>query len=118
MRYQTLIKWLNDHRRNEMIRVINSKVWIRIIQIIILIGIVHTASASGNDIFELRGLLSSFEDPKITVQDLAYYLITHNYDAVPKDDYVELQLDGECYRLVPNGNAPDICDISPLNAKN
>jgi hypothetical protein len=101
-----------------MIRVINSKVWVRvIIQIIILIGILHTASASGSDISELRRLVSSFEDPKITVQDLAFYLITHNYDATPKDGYVELQLDGESYRFVPNGNAPGLCDISPLNAK-
>jgi hypothetical protein len=35
----------------------------------------------------------------------------------PGDGYEELQLDGESYRLVPNGNAPGVCDISPLNAK-
>lgn len=101
-----------------MIRAVNSKVWVRgIIQIIILTGIFHIASASGSDISELRGQISSFEDPKITVQDLAFYLVTHNYDAAPRDDCVVLQLDGESYRLVPNGNAPGVCDISPLNAK-
>jgi hypothetical protein len=101
-----------------MARVINSKIWVRlIIPIFILTGLLHTALASGNDISELRESLFSFEDSKITVQDLAFYLVTHNYDAVLGDGYVELQLDGEIYRLVPNGNAPGVCDISPLNAK-
>lgn len=73
-----------------------------------------TASASGNDISELRKSVFSFEDPKITVQDLAFFLATHNYDATPRDGYVELQLNGECYRLVPNGDAPGLCDIEEL----
>ena len=99
-----------------MAHMINSKVWMRfIILIFILTGLLHTALASGNDISELRERLFSFEDSKITVQDLAFYLVTHNYDAAPRDGYVELQLDGESYRLVPNGNAPGVCDISPLN---
>ena len=98
-----------------MAHMINSKVWMRfIILIFILIGLLHTALALGNDISELRERLFSFEDSKITVQDLAFYLVTHNYDAVPRDGYVELQLDGESYRLVPNGNAPGVCDISPI----
>ena len=101
-----------------MARVINSKIWVRfIIPIFILIGLLHTALASGNDISELRASVLSFEDSKITVQDLAFYLVTHNYDAVPRDGYVELLLDGESYRLVPNGKAPGVCDISPLKAK-
>ena len=95
------------HMINSKIRVIGT-IWI-----VILIGSLLNASASGSDLSELRGLTSSFEDPKMTVQDLAFYLVTHNYDAEPRDGYVELQLDGESYRLVPNGNAPGLCDISP-----
>jgi len=99
-----------------MTRVINSKIWVRfIIPIFILIGLLHTVLASGNDISELRERIFSFEDSKITVQDLAFYLVTHNYDAIPRDGYVELQLDGESYRLVPNGNAPGVCDIYSLS---
>ena len=49
----------------------------------------------------------------MSVQDLAFYLVTHNYDAAPRGGYVELQLDGVSYRLVPNGNKPGLCDISP-----
>jgi hypothetical protein len=96
-----------------MVHVINSRIWVSgIIRIIILIGLLHAASASSSDITELRGFISSFDDPKITVQDLAFYLVTHNYDAAPRDGYVELKLDGEICRLVPNGNAPGLCDIS------
>lgn len=75
----------------------------------ILISI--TASASGNEISELRKCVNSFDDPKMTVQDLAFFLATHNYDATPRDGYVELQLDGERYKLVPNGDTPGLCDI-------
>jgi hypothetical protein len=98
-----------------MARMINSKIWARfIIPIFVLMGLLYTAPAAGNDISELRERIFSFEDSKITVQDLAFYLVTHNYDAIPRDGYVELLLDGEIYRLVPNGNAPGVCDISPL----
>ena len=97
-----------------MVHLINSKIWvIGTIWIVILIGLFHTASASGSDVTELRELTSSFDDPKMTVQDLAYYLVTHNYDATPRDGYVELQIDGESYKLVPNGNKPGLCDIFP-----
>jgi hypothetical protein len=101
-----------------MAHMIKSKVWVRfIIQIFILIELLHIAQASGNDISELRERIFSYEDTKITVQDLAFYLVTHNYDAVPRDGYVELQFGGENYRLVPNRNAPGLCDIFSLNAK-
>lgn len=100
-----------------MDRTINLKGWVRwFVQICIIIGLLHTVSASGNNISDLRGFILSSEDPKITVQDLAFCLATHDYDATPRDGYVELQLDGESYKLVPNGDAPGLCDISPLNA--
>ncbi len=97
-----------------MVHVINSRIWVsRTIQIVILMGLLlHAASASSSDISTLRGFISSFDDPKMTVQDLAFYLVTHNYDAAPRDGYVELKLNGEACRLVPNGNAPGLCDIS------
>jgi hypothetical protein len=99
-----------------MAHLINSKILARfILPIFVLMVLLYTAPASGNGISELRERIFSFEDSKITVQDLAFYLVTHNYDAVPGDGYVELQLDGKTYRLVPNGNAPGVCDVSPLN---
>ncbi len=97
-----------------MVQVINSKIWVSgTIWIVIIIAVTHPVSSSGSDFSELKGLTSSFEDPKMSVQDLAFYLVTHNYDAAPRGGYVELQLDGVSYRLVPNGNKPGLCDISP-----
>jgi len=98
-----------------MVHFINIRIWVRlIIPVFILTGLLHAAFASEDGISELRERLFSFDDPKITVQDLAFYLVTHNYDARPGDGFVELQLDGESYKLVPNGNAPGVCDISPM----
>lgn len=97
---------------------INSKILvISIIQISILAGLLQMASASGNDILELRESLFAYEDPKIVVQDLAFYLVTHNYDAMPMDDYVEVKLNGTLYKLIPNGNKPGLCDIFPISQR-
>ncbi|MDD4448809.1 MAG: hypothetical protein PHN61_14190 [Methanothrix sp.] len=84
-----------------------------VILIIIFAGLLQTASASGDDIFELRERIFSFDDPRITVKDLAFFLLTHNFDAKPMGDYVELNLNGAIYRLIPNGDKPGLCDISP-----
>jgi len=89
---------------------------IRIIFVILIIifpGLLHTASASGDDISDLRARIFSFDDPRITVQDLAFFLLTHNFDAKPMGDYVELNLNGAIYKLIPNGDKPGLCDISP-----
>ncbi len=69
------------------------------------------ASAESDDLDGLRNLVTSFEDTRLTSTDLAYFLATHNYDAVPRGDHVDLFLEGTLYRLVPNGNAPGLCDI-------
>jgi hypothetical protein len=93
---------------------INPKIRARgIILIFILIGLLQTASASGNDITELKERIFSFDDPKITVQDLAFFLLTHNFDAKPMGDYIELKLNGTIYKLIPNGDKPGLCNISP-----
>jgi hypothetical protein len=92
---------------------INPKIRARgIILIFILIVLLQTASASGNDITELKKRIFSFDDPRIAVQDLAFFLLTHNFDAKPMGDYVEVKLDRTIYKLIPNGNKPGLCDIS------
>jgi hypothetical protein len=99
-----------------MTYMIHSKIQvISIIQIFILVGLNQMASASGNDLSELRERIFAYEDPKITIQDLAFYLVTHNYDARPTDDYVEVKLNCTLYKLIPNGNKPGLCDIFPMN---
>jgi hypothetical protein len=91
------------------------KIWMTLLLLMsFFLGLLHAASASGNDITELKELISSFDDPKITVQDLAFFLVTHNINAKPMGDYVELNLNGTIYKLVPNSNKPGLCDILPV----
>jgi len=73
----------------------------------------NTASAVGEDISDLKRLITAFEDINIDSQDLAFFLATHNFDAVPVDGYVRLNLLGKIYRLIPNGNKPGLCDLEP-----
>jgi hypothetical protein len=96
-----------------MAHLIYPKIWMMLLRMSFFIGVLHTVSASGNNINELEKQISSFDDPRITVQDLAFFLMTHNFDAKPMGDYVELNLNGTLYKLVPNGKKPGLCDISP-----
>ena len=70
-----------------------------------------TAEAESDDLYSLRNLITSFEDSLINSPDLAFFLATHNYDAVPRGNHVDLNLDGKVYQLYPNGNAPGLCTI-------
>ncbi|OPY53902.1 MAG: hypothetical protein A4E48_00522 [Methanosaeta sp. PtaU1.Bin060] len=81
---------------------------------IIVIGAMTIAMAqatASTDISDLNRLVSSFDDPLITPSDLAFFLATHNYDVMPKDGYVELTLNGETYKLIPNGKESGLCSI-------
>ena len=78
---------------------------------IIAVGL-NTASASSEDISDLKKLISVNEDSRMNSQDLAFFLVTHNYSAVPKDGYVNIDVDGKIYKLVPNGDNPGLCDIA------
>jgi len=84
-----------------------------IIAICILMVSLNTASALGGDISDLESLIANNEDTRIGSQDLAFFLATHNYNAIPRDDYVELNLNGKICKLIPNGDMPGLCDIVP-----
>ena len=77
----------------------------------ILMAFMNMASAMGEDISDLKQLISGNEDTRMDSQDLAFFLATHNYDAMPKDGYVELNLNGIICKLIPNGEKPGLCDI-------
>lgn len=64
---------------------------------------------------ELLKVISQNEDPLMTSNDLAFFLATHNYDATPKDGYVEVKLDGVVYKAVPNGSEPGLADMKVIN---
>jgi hypothetical protein len=57
-------------------------------------------------------LISENEDPLINVNDLAFLLVTHNFDAIPKKDFVEVHLDKTVYKLVPNGAYPGLANLT------
>ena len=70
-------------------------------------------NASGTvDHTELLKLIYQNEDPLMTSNDLAFFLASHDFDATPKDGYVEVKLDGEVYKAVPNGNEPGLSDLT------
>jgi hypothetical protein len=71
-----------------------------------------TVSATKNTISELKSTISSFDDPRMNAEDLAFYLVTHEFDAQPKEGYVEVGLRDRIYKLTPNGPAPGLCTIT------
>jgi hypothetical protein len=60
---------------------------------------------------ELSKLISQNEDVHVTPNDLAFFLATHNFDATPKNGYVQVRIDGTIYRVVPNGARPGLADL-------
>ena len=77
----------------------------------IIVMSLNAASASSDDISTIKKLISSSNDHKMNARDLAFFLATHNYDATPKNGYVELELDGHAYKVTSDGNNPEICDM-------
>jgi hypothetical protein len=78
---------------------------------IILVSI-NVATAYGEDISDLKNLISSYEDARIDSQDLAFFIATHNFDALPMGGYVEVNLGNKVYRCIPNGEVPGLCRIA------
>jgi hypothetical protein len=69
-------------------------------------------SSAATDKSELMKLINENEDPLINVNDLAFLLVTHNFDAVPKKGFVEVRLDKTVYKLVPNGPYPGLANVT------
>ncbi len=84
---------------------------IMIMLILCSITISISAKASDEDVSDLRDSTLAFDDPLMTSYDLAFYLATHGYNAVPEDGCVVLVLEGSTYNLIPNGEKPGLCDI-------
>ena len=56
---------------------------------------------------ELSKLISQNEDTHTTPNDLAFFLATHNYDATPKDGYVQVRSMIQSIRACPTASNPD-----------
>jgi len=88
--------------------------WLKAIMIVCIIAVsLNTGMAFGENesISSLKNLLTSFDDPGINSQDLAFFLVTHNYDATPVGSQVKVKLNTEVYLLIPNGDRAGLCDI-------
>jgi hypothetical protein len=71
-----------------------------------------TVGASKASLSDLLSTISSFDDPRMGAEDLAFYLVTHDFDAKPKGGYVEVDFEGRICKLTPNGSAPGLCTIT------
>jgi len=86
--------------------------WVSAIIIVcIMLVSLNTATALDGDVPDLKKLISSNEDARMNTQDLAFFLATHNYNVVPKDGYVEMDLNGKLLKLIPNGEKSGLCDM-------
>ena len=83
---------------------------------LVCVAFAPTSFASGvADSKELTKLISQNCDTRMTPNDLAFFLATHNYDATPKDGYVQVKIDGAIYRVVLNGANSGIVSLSIIN---
>ena len=79
--------------------------------LILLTTLSFTAlSSAADDYSALMKLISQNEDPRADVKDLAFFLVTHDFDAVPKKDHVEVRIDNTVYKLIPNGQYPGLAN--------
>ena len=69
-------------------------------------------SSAAADNSALTKLITQNEDPRMGVKDLAFFLVTHDFDATPKKDHVEVQIDGTLYVLVPNGQSSGLANVT------
>jgi hypothetical protein len=61
---------------------------------------------------ELMKQIFGDEDPLINVNDLAFLLVTRDFDAMPKGDYVEVHLNNTFLKLVHNGRYQGLANVT------
>jgi hypothetical protein len=69
-------------------------------------------SSAAADNSALMKLIAQNEDSRMGVKDLAFFLVTHDFDAAPKKNYVEVQIDDTLYILVPNGQSSGLANVT------
>jgi hypothetical protein len=75
-----------------------------------VVSMAPVCSAS-TDYQDLLNLSNANEDVRINAQDLAFLLVTHNFDATPRGDHVEVRINGLIYRVTPNAGEAGLADI-------
>jgi hypothetical protein len=102
---------MHDQR---VIRILDNRCLLCLSLILVLLTPISIANASiaTSDKSKLSMLIAGVEDPLMTINDLAFLLVTHDFDAVPKGDYVEVHLDNAIYKLVPNNRYPGLANMT------
>jgi hypothetical protein len=85
------------------------------ILILLALQSLATLSSAAADNSALIMLISHNEDSRMGVKDLAFFLVTHDFDAVPKKDYVEVHINDTVYNLVPNGQYPGLANETEMS---
>jgi len=88
---------------------------IRFIALLILgMTVLQTSGGSASTGYQdLLSLCNANEDVRMNVEDLAFLLVTHDFDAMPRGDYVEVRIDVSIYRVKPNAARAGLADIEP-----
>lgn len=84
---------------------------IRIIGVVILAWALLAASPQAEETNDLWYLISSYEDTKMTTDDLATFLTAHGYQASPQGNYVTASVSGKKLYLKPNGASQGLADV-------
>jgi hypothetical protein len=84
-------------------------VWI--IGVIVLMRVLLITTPQAEETTDLWYLMSSYEDQKITTEDLADFLTAHGYQATPHENYVAANVPGKKLYLVPNGASQGLADV-------
>ena len=100
----------------DLIRILSfiKEIRLYLVVIFVLLAFLSIApiSTGVSDKSELTKLILGDVDPLINVNDLAFLLATHDFDAMPKGDYVEVRLNNTVYKLVPNGRYPGLANVT------
>jgi hypothetical protein len=78
---------------------------------LLAILLLTNAIAADDSYEDLAKLITSNEDDRMDAQDLAFLLVTHNFDATPKGDHVEVKIGNSVYSLMPNASKPGLAEI-------
>jgi hypothetical protein len=83
--------------------------WENYLMAIIAIAIVTTSiglASAVEDISDVKNLISSLEKPAMSSQEMAAFLTAHGFDAVAKNGYTELALEGKIFKITPRAEKP------------
>ena len=87
-----------------------------LLAVLVCVAFAPASYASGvAESAELSKLISQNYDARMTPNDLAFFLATHNYNATPKESYVQVIVDGTIYKVVINDTDSGIVSLSIIN---